>query len=139
MKTYTIKAEKFYSGFHFWPLFFKKTMTITAKFDFNCLYDPTQFDQINKLAGFSRGINLHESSVRIGWSVEAANPTMIMLWHYEYAHGVRLDPVKIKYVSPGETFTLELSGGSWFGYRLYPYFGGTKPAPHDMTISVQYD
>jgi hypothetical protein len=26
---------------------------------------------------------------------------------------------------------------SWFGYNLWPYFGGNKTAPHDMRIELK--
>lgn len=139
MKTYTIKKGKFYSGFRFFPLFGKQTMTLTFMFHESCLYYPAGvYDQINKLGGMARGIDPHGDSIRLGWDSDGE---IIRLWRYDYRNGVRQEPVMIKKILVNKEYTETIAFDSkpWFGVRLYPYFGGQLPAPREMKIDLEFN
>jgi hypothetical protein len=145
--TYQIPAGKMYaSGVHIHPILFPKELSFRFSFTESCLYDGSQFDQINKLAGISYGFH-HNNSARVGWEVNS-----ISLYLYCYAGGDRTTTllgnanVGTEYLAHVSKSGVEVTGvgaaklditsSSFWGYRLYPYFGGTKPAPHDMTIQI---
>ena len=145
-----------------YPMNFYHYSSYEVVFDKSCAYDLVGEDQkdINKLFGFSAGLNHHKDSARFGW---AYNEGMIELWSYCYIGGER----RVGYLCSvllGESYTLDLSvSGSetcyrfivhhkgslyrssevykddtWnFGYNLWPYFGGNRPAPHDIQISLR--
>lgn len=132
----------------------------------DCLHKrlPKNFDQINKLYGFSEGFH-HWNSARIGWRcIDGVN---IELFAYAYVNGERIQKQMIKvrvedtilcciqkkigkYVFKanqlnGQSITVSIdiprkftfySLFKLFIYRLYPYFGGAIPAPQNMSICV---
>jgi hypothetical protein len=129
----------------------------------NCTYQlSTNYDQVNKLFGFSQGYH-HWNSARIGW--RCTDGENIELLAYCYIDGVRIIKPMIKckpetwvfcniqnksskYVckamSPnGDSITVSIDKAKkitiysffkLFIYRLFPYFGGSVPAPHDMKL-----
>lgn len=138
-----------------------------AYFDHNCLYnfnDSDDFD-INKLMGFSTTWWHHRQSIRVGWRPSKTESGKIDLLTYVYNNSKRLEEQLIFSVYPKEIFKITLidSLDSFtfignktmindtskiitipkdildypFYYRLYPYFGGNKKAPHKMTLHIK--
>lgn len=164
MKTYTIKKGKHSSGLRIPRVFFQtpKLMTFEVKFHENCWYRPADqnpdWSDINKLCGFSQGWH-HNNSYRIGWLPDFDNEGVIGLYHYSYSQGkrdfVRFDSIE---VDKSEIFNFEIQDDSfggiqiiadvpwnepsinsyWFGYLLYPYFGGNLKAPNKMDIDLEF-
>jgi len=133
-------------------------MKFMVKFDNSAIYQTVipenQYD-INKLWGFTEGINNQYNSARIGWSW---NNDALRLYGYVYANGVRhyqeITPVAI---GTDITCSIKLSGNTYLftvngisvslprgpsatqasGYQQYPYFGGDETAPHLITIMIR--
>lgn len=133
-------------------------MKFMVKFDSSAIYQTVipgnQYD-INKLWGFTEGINNQYNSARIGWSW---NNDALRLYGYVYANGVRhyqeITPVTI---GSDITCSIKLSGNTYLftvngisvslprgpsatqasGYQQYPYFGGDETAPHLITIMIR--
>jgi hypothetical protein len=130
-----------------------------VRFDSSAVYQTAtaenQWD-INKLYGFSdNGSDHHQFSARFGWNWSEG---ALRLHAYVYNHGVReskeLCAVPIGkdvecsiQVVPG-AYLFTVGGASTAmprqsgaprakGYKLYPYFGGDEPAPHDIRIWIE--
>lgn len=143
------------------------TMNFVAKFDSTAIYPAVITDynhayDVNKLWGFSEGLNNQYNSARIGWRWLDGQ---LQLFAYVYVNGTLLrdpvsyDPPFIKNVSIGSEincsiavsgsnyiFTVDgvtvttprgLSSGKYSGYQQYPYFGGTLTAPHLINIYIK--
>jgi len=133
-------------------------MKFTARFNSSAIYttiDPLNQYDINKLWGFSEGLNHQYNSARIGW---AYNDNALRLYAYVYNKGVR-DSKEITTVAlntdilcsiklVGSTYLITANGISVTmarglstsrasGYQLYPYFGGDETAPQDITIDLK--
>jgi len=133
-------------------------MNFMVKFDNSAIYQTVvaenQYD-INKLWGFTEGINNQYNSARIGWSW---NNNALRLYGYVHANGVRhyqeITSVAIGSditcsIKPGEnTYLFTVNGISISlprgpsstqasGYQQYPYFGGNETAPHLITIMIK--
>lgn len=133
-----------------------------VKFENNCIYhiDGNDRYDINKLFGYSTDIYHHIGSVRFGW--RCLNNETIEILSYTYDDGKRLDSKVLCEVYPGENFTCILdikndkceytvinSKGKYthtdflskksykLKYKLFPYFGGDKCAPHMMNINLE--
>jgi hypothetical protein len=167
VKEYKIKKDKHYpSGFNF-GITFSRFVKFRCKFDKSCLYyipDNDKYD-INKLCGFSTTWFHHKQSGRVGW--RCVDGESIEILTYSYNNGVREqnDTDFLGIVMPEEEFeisiydnedsyiyTFEIVGDRYskmkcidnkkkdwffFHYLLYPYFGGNKTAPHDMSIYLK--
>jgi len=139
--------------------------SVRVCFSKNCTYKLTEnFDQINKLYGFSEGFH-HWNSARIGW--RCVNGVDIELLAYCYLNGKRTSKQLLickadewvfcsiqnknsKYVfrvivNENQVITASVDKDKKFSiyslfklfiYRLYPYFGGKISAPHDMDIQL---
>jgi hypothetical protein len=116
-------------------------MNVKFKFNFNCKYDLGDVDQQdwNKLVGFSRGYH-RKNSVRIVWRWNVEKQKMEIA-HYWYKDGVR-SWGDIKEIELGKVYKekLEIEKGKYpkWGYMLWPYFGGNKKAPHDMSLKLEW-
>ena len=133
-------------------------MKFMAKFDNSAIYQTVtsenQYD-INKLWGFSEGINNQYNSARIGWSW---NQDALRLYGYVYANGVRhYQEITSVTIGPDITCSIKLAGNTYLftvngvsvslprgpsttqasGYQQYPYFGGDETAPHLITILIK--
>lgn len=124
--------------------------------------------QINKLSGVAFGIpnifnifnnrSTHQNSFRIGW--RPLNSEKIGLIAYYYINGKRYEKNMIS-VLPEKEYYCDIKFNKSkinvkvdnvkfeyyynnnknyrvFGYRLFPYFGGLIPAPHNMKIYLSY-
>jgi len=133
-------------------------MKFMAKFDNSAIYQTVipenQYD-INKLWGFSEGINNQYNSARIGWSW---NNDALRLYGYVYAKGVRhMQEITLVSIGTDITCSIKLAGDMYLftvngvsislprglsttqasGYQQYPYFGGNETAPHLITIMIK--
>lgn len=134
--------------------------TYVVKFDKSCLYDPTQVgDHINKLCGFTdANSGVHDNSVRFGWRPDMASDKIKIFtyWYvnkqrgYEYLGSVNVDELitldllitkssyKFTFASINYATVLRQKNNKIGVYtRLFPYFGGTPVAPHDMKIYLK--
>ncbi|HEY5969547.1 MAG TPA: hypothetical protein VIU35_16315 [Chitinophagaceae bacterium] len=133
-------------------------MKFMAKFDNSAMYQTVipenQYD-INKLWGFSEGINNQYNSARIGWSW---NNNALRLYGYVYAKGVRhMQEITSVSIGADITCSIKLAVNTYLftvngisismprglsttqanGYQQYPYFGGNETAPHLITIMIK--
>jgi len=139
---------------------YKVTFFTGGKYD---LHGSDQLD-INKLFGLSYGMH-HVNSVRFGWRWDLRKE-MIEILAYVYVDGKRITEVDasihVGFVFPGipyyytidvteshYTFTLESilfqnsefvsikhDNLTWWGYKLFPYFGGNQVAPEKVIIDM---
>jgi hypothetical protein len=133
-------------------------MKFYAKLNESAIYqtvDPVNQFDVNKLWGFSEGIDNQYNSARIGWGYSDG---AIRLYGYVYSKGVRyfqqittVLPNQEVYCSikiSGNTYILSANGVSVTlprgstsrkasGYQQYPYFGGDEVAPQDITILIK--
>lgn len=156
--TYLIKKGNNYCEGNAYPIGTFKKVRFKAIFDSSCIYTNViannQYD-INKLFGFSDSATHHQqNSARFGWNWEGGK---MHIHAYCYVHAQRqykeLGTVPLNAaqdfqieVLPGKyVFTLNgkadtMNRGSLqteaIGYKLYPYFGGDEPAPHDVRIKL---
>ena len=155
---YTIPAGQHSSDKSVFKAVKVTTMNFVAKFDNSAIYQSVipinQYD-INKLYGFSEGLNHQYNSARIGW---AYNDGALRLYAYAYNKGVResqeITPVSIGtevscsisvsgylYIFTVNNVSVTLpranSTSSASGYQLYPYFGGDEVAPQNIYISIK--
>jgi len=133
-------------------------MKFMVKFDNSAIYQTVipenQYD-INKLWGFTEGINNQYNSARIGWSW---NNDTLRLYGYVYANGVRhYQEITTVTIGADITCSIKLAGDTYLftvngvsvslprgpsatqasGYQQYPYFGGDETAPHLITIMIR--
>ncbi|MCC6721760.1 MAG: hypothetical protein IT243_06115 [Bacteroidia bacterium] len=152
---------------HIFPSFHKNVNSLDFNFCFsnNCIYDLKDDDNrdVNKLYGLGFGINHHNNSIRIGWNCEKKNGN-IQLHAYYYNNSKRniayICEVKTKvichcvlsfdrvlnkffiYVKDDEKtinaeFKFDFKECKKWGFKLYPYFGGNKTAPHKMSLYLK--
>lgn len=146
-------AYKFYSNL--------TDMRFTARFDSSAIYTtsiPSNQGDINKLYGFSDDDKPHHvSSARIGWRWFGGK---LELHGYVYNDSIRTSaiitsvPLKTDVVCAikvsGNQYQFTVNGASLtmprkaktpagVGYRLYPFFGGTENAPHEIRIQIRED
>jgi hypothetical protein len=158
-KTYFIKSGEHYSDQNLFSELETSVLKFAVKFDSSAIYSTTlaenQYD-INKLYGFSdNDANHHQYSARIGWGW---SENELRLYAYVYNAGV-ITSKEITSVSVGSEIqcSIVVSSASYIfkvnnytevlpraattvkakGYRLYPYFGGDEPAPHDITVMIR--
>lgn len=143
------------------------TMSFVAKFDSTAIYPAVITDynhayDVNKLWGFSEGLNNQYNSARIGWRWLNGE---LQLFAYVYLNGTLLrdpvsyDPPFIKSIAIGAEVncSISVSGNNYIftvdgvtvktargtstskyqGYQQYPYFGGSLTAPHLITIYIK--
>ncbi|MFN6946365.1 MAG: hypothetical protein ACK4ND_15560 [Cytophagaceae bacterium] len=134
----------------------KNDLTFKAVFDESAKYTIATNKQgdMNKLYGFSDlGSHHHTNSARFGWRWYKDK---LQIFAYTYANGKR-NMKHITNVDPGKDYVYSIRikgdkyhfsvndkscimdrGGSGNGmkYYLYPYFGGTTKAPHDVKIRI---
>jgi hypothetical protein len=147
------------------PHILKKNIKHKISFDENSSYNLESNDQmdINKLFGISYGFH-HKNSARFGWRWDLKKNKMEIL-AYVYNKGKRIKEWEedifiahielldfyemeiqthkkyykfiIKKESNGETYETTVKHGKtcFWGYELFPYFGGNRKAPHDITIA----
>ena len=130
---------------------------LKVKFDSTALYKTLtedNQDDINKLYGFSEGMDPHKNSARIGWSY---NNDSLRLYAYVYNNyvlatqqittckigevfncSIKVDKKNYTFFVGDKSVTLERAVVTEVaeGYQLYPYFGGDETAPHNINIFI---
>jgi hypothetical protein len=157
---YTIKKGQNYADQNpFRPVDFD-VLNFKVKFDSTAIYrtvDPqNQFD-INKLYGFADNNEHHQKfSARFGWRW---SDDALRIFAYVYNEGV-VSYKELATVSIGTEIscTLKTTASEYIftvnhvtgnmprlsktpkakGYMLYPYFGGTETAPHNVKIWIKH-
>jgi hypothetical protein len=138
------------------------TLNFTATFNQTAIYqfeDAGFQDSKNKLLGFSDCNSLHhENSARFAWQWYNEQ---LEIYAYCYVNGVREEKFlgtvelykKNKYQLKviGSNYIFQLNNqepvymkrgntcDKGIYYMLWPYFGGTIPAPHDVHISLEIE
>jgi hypothetical protein len=155
---YTIPAGKHHSG-NGLELFHKEKMTFEVVFDSSAIYstfEKSNQEAINKLYGFSDYNSGHQlNSARIGWRWFNDK---LEIWAYSYSQQERLTklitsfelnkPYKCSIEINGSEYLFNANGEhvklerkcthkNGIKYKLYPYFGGTETAPHDIVIKIK--
>ena len=160
---FLIKSGNHYSNQIFYKILNfinnKRFLSYLVRFDETCSYKLSDEDQedINKLFGYSLGINHHKDSARFGWFYQDGT---IHLHAYVYDNGVRkskliknldlnteyiltlVDEVENWLFSVDDSWSViaetRISKSSNFkiGYKLWPYFGGNNTAPHDIVVEM---
>ncbi|GAA4402710.1 hypothetical protein GCM10023187_18060 [Nibrella viscosa] len=157
---YQIKAGQHFSQQDALRFTSKTTLTFEATFNESAMYqsrEPGNQGDINKLYGFSDCNTHHQTnSARFGWNW-TGNALRIYAYCYQNSKVIaqeigtvnlnetntyQLAIVGSKYVFRLRNKTVEIPRGcsetaTQQRYRLYPYFGGDEPAPHDVTISIK--
>jgi len=138
---------------------FEKGISYSVRFDDSCVYQLQEGEQddINKLFGYSLGFDHHQNSARFGWFYKEGK---IHLFSYVYDLGERKYDFLCK-IELNKSYSLSIFAfrdywefdvcsseriNSIFqvrrksrfrvGYKLWPYFGGNNPAPHDIKIEM---
>ena len=157
---YTIPKDSFYSDKSAFAVFPYDSLKFISFFDSSAIYktkDPVNQLDINKLYGFSDNQTFHQYySARFGWRWSDGG---LRLFGYCYNNSVRsfveLCIIKIKSF---DTCVISIKDGNYlfrvngklkgqipraativkpYGYMLFPYFGGTEPAPHIVKIYIK--
>ena len=156
--TYRIPAGAHYSTKSSYEELSVSTMKFKVLFDSSAVYQTEESQNqgdINKLYGMADCSSMHQkNSARFGWRwYENA----LEIWAYAYVSGSRkmsfIKNVRLNTTSTYEllftdsTYTFKVDdsvvslprncGEQARGYKLYPYFGGDEPAPHDIRILIQ--
>jgi hypothetical protein len=130
-------------------------------FDYTALYNiGDKQDTINKLIGFSDGtLNHHNNSFRLGW-LYSPPKNKIEIYAYVYRDGENernflfdveiFEPVKVDVRCQKDVYRIVLNDYQVFyakrstkirlpyKHMLWPYFGGTVVAPHDIYIQINW-
>lgn len=159
-RIYTVKAGEHYATPRVFESLNTSRLSFDAKFYPNCEYlfeDAGYQDSKNKLLGFSEcNTTHHENSARFAWQWLH---NRLEIFAYCYVNGERVEKfvgvVELDEVNHYEIIIeenryifllndeapVEVERGSVCNtgvyYMLYPYFGGTLPAPHDVNIAVK--
>lgn len=158
-RLYKIPEGEHYSLGNFFSAIETLELSFTARFDSSAIYqtlDPSRQNDINKLYGFSdNNDHHHQFSARIGWRWSQG---ALRLFAYVYNYGevnyeeicsvsigqdiqCRIKILESLYIFSVNDFTLQMPRASSTvratGYRLYPYFGGYEPAPHEISIRIK--
>lgn len=161
---FTIKAGKHYSDrlLHKALNFFTSSGFVerTVLFDDSCVYKLAKEDQkdVNKLFGYSVGLNHHQNSARFGWHWYRG---YIHISAYLYRDGERI-VLPMTELDLGKRYRLSIEAQAESdcfmirdsesvlavanverrakfrgGILLWPYFGGNNPAPHEVRIRME--
>lgn len=157
---YTIKKGNNNSDQSQYRPFDASELNFIVKFDSTAMYrtaNPMNQTDVNKLYGFSdNNQEHHQFSARMGWRWYN---NQLQLFAYNYNNGVN-DFLMIKSVPLNQEIncSIKIVGNKYLftvdgtiverpraattltskGYLLYPYFGGTEPAPQDITIAIKH-
>ncbi|HEX8039650.1 MAG TPA: hypothetical protein VF490_10885 [Chryseosolibacter sp.] len=158
MTMYKIPSQSHFSQQSTYQALDASEIAFTARFDSSAVYqavDPRNQGDINKLYGMSDCNTSHQTnSARFGWRWFANE---LEIWAYAYVNSERkvafikaiplqtTSTYKIIFADSAYRFIVDESevsiprhcAGRAQGYKLYPYFGGDEPAPHDVTIQIR--
>lgn len=133
------------------------TLGFKAKFDSSAIYklaDAPDQEDINKLMGLADcSTQHHTNSARFGWRWYGG---ALQIWAYCYVNGERSsqymgnvglgqyhnyrilleDHEYVFWLDEQQLRMPRACTGKAEGYKLFPYFGGDEPAPHDVDVWV---
>lgn len=139
----------------------KDSFDIQVKFNKSAIYtskDPiNQFD-VNKIWGLSDcGTTHHKNSIRFGWRWDLDQEQIEILMYRRLSNEFTFK--SLGYTNPGDInyMSLDITDSYYYMYLngivdsigrdccndpkrryfLYPYFGGTEKAPHDVIIKIK--
>lgn len=154
---FTIPKDSNYADKSSYKIFKYDSLKFIAHFDSSAIYktkDPFNQYDINKLYGFSDNKTFHQFySARFGWRW---SDDSLRLFGYCYNNSVRsFLELSVIHINEFDTCCITIQNGSYifrvngiqkgkiirtatadkpYGYKLYPYFGGSEPAPHAIYI-----
>jgi len=155
---YTIEQGAHYCNNNSLKAISLNEMNFKVKFDSSAIYktvNAANQKDINKLYGFSEGIDNHVNSARIGW---AWYKDALRLYAYTYCNGTRdFKEITTVDIGAGVMCGIKVSGSEYIfsvdkmivtmpravqstvasGYQLYPYFGGDETAPARIQVQIQ--
>jgi hypothetical protein len=135
-----------------------KTIKFIALFDNSAIYktvDEKNQGDINKLYGVSDCNTPHQTnSARFGWRWYNGK---LEIWAYAYVNAGRKSAfITTVALNSSSVYELSFTPDSYVfkvndisvalprscqkeadGYKLYPYFGGDEPAPHEIKITIE--
>lgn len=160
VREFTIRSGEHYATPRLLETTKVKRIAFLATFDESARYalaDVSQQGDINKLMGFSDcDAHHHKNSARFGWRWYNEQ---LEIHAYCYVDGIRVhklvgtvdvgDENRYEITATPDAYEFFLNGekkvaiprtqtceeGS--NYLLYPYFGGSVPAPHDVRIKIE--
>lgn len=134
-------------------------LKFSTQFDSTAIYltkNSSNQADINKLYGFADNNSTHQNfSARFGWRWYN-NELQILA--YTYNNGVvGFQKIGTASIGKKENYSIKISGNNYIfsfnstsvnmprasttataiGYKLFPYFGGSEPAPHNINILIQ--
>ena len=156
---YTIPQGEHYADQNSFQQVQYDELRFTVKFDSTAIYQNLKTinqEDINKLYGFSDNNAQHQQfSARFGWNWARE---ALRLYAYIYNNGQR-DSRELCSIQIGSEYecSIRVSSAHYIfsvnnvslnmprnsitskgtGYKLYPYFGGDEPAPHDINIWIK--
>jgi hypothetical protein len=156
---YTIRQGEHYADQNTYQAAEYDELKFIVRFDSTAVYQTKEVnnqEDINKLYGFSDNSAQHQQfSARLGWNWARE---ALRLYAYIYNNGERSSR-EITSIQIGTEYncSIKVSGGHYdfsvnnsivemprsstgtkaVGYKLYPYFGGDEPAPHDINIWIK--
>lgn len=159
-RNFLIKKGQHYASPRLTEAFSKKSLKFRATFDASARYtleDPSMQANKNKLMGFSDCSGLHhDNSARFAWQWFNDN---LEIYAYCYIDSIRvekylgtveIDEENLYEIAIGKGFyTFFMNGqpklstdrstdcSNGVNYMLYPYFGGSVPAPHDIWVKIE--
>jgi hypothetical protein len=151
-KTFTINAEK-HSCNHSLYESVGNRLSFSFYVDESWYY-PAEYDLgWSKLIGISNALDHHQSSVRIGWRCINGQ---IVTSLYCYVNGERKIKTLDTIASGWNYGSVEIATNAFYAtvndvtdsinktevgdtHLLYPYFGGTMTAPHDMKFTFKFN
>lgn len=135
-----------------------KEAAYSVVFSESCLYELGTDDQydINKLFGLSDGLDHTEASVRIGWRTGIEDSIDIFAYTRQnstiyseqigrvavnslHSYAVAIEPNRYRFRIDTYTVYMERKNRSrgMVRYRLWPYYGGDRAAPHSLCIMMR--
>lgn len=162
VRSFTIKEGSHYASERYVETLQSSVLTFEAKFDQSAVYDlhdAAQQSNKNKLLGFSDCNSLHhENSARFAWQWYNDR---LEIFAYCYVNSVRVEKfIGVASLNQFENYRIELKeheyvfyfnneppvtvergnvGDRGVYYMLWPYFGGSLPAPQDVSIEIKMD
>ncbi|HYG03446.1 MAG TPA: hypothetical protein VD927_13435 [Chryseosolibacter sp.] len=159
-QSFTIKKGEHYADVRFPEALQQNTLSFQAIFDNSAQYDlgdECLQTNKNKLFGFSDCNSMHhENSARFAWQWFNGQ---LEIYAYCYVNGGRTEKfIGTVPLNTPSNYRIEVSGSSYsfylnnyppvtiargnvcdrgVYYMLWPYFGGSVPAPHDVTIKIK--
>jgi hypothetical protein len=157
---FVIRQGEHYASPRLYQQFDSQKLSFNATFDESAMYtleDPAMQSNKNKLMGFSDCSSLHhENSARFAWQWYNSQ---LEIYAYCYVDSVRIEKF-ISTVNLNEENLYEITAtddeyvfyldgerktaiervsdcNRGTNYILYPYFGGSIPAPHNVTIEIK--